>query len=85
MKDVFPFPSVFHIGALDWGPNQEGISWFLNNVWPEIIKKNEKIKFYIAGRNAPQWFIKSLDKSNVEYIGEVDNAYEFMSKKVMNS
>ena len=25
---------LFHLGAMDWGPNKEGIDWFLNEVWP---------------------------------------------------
>lgn len=77
------YPSIFHIGALDWTPNQEGIIWFIRNIWPEILKTHSNLKFYIAGRNAPEWFIKSVNRRNVEYLGEVDNAYEFMQKKAI--
>ena len=27
-KEEIEAASVFHIGALDWAPNQEGIVWF---------------------------------------------------------
>ncbi len=76
------FPSVFHIGALDWLPNQEGILWFLDNVWPKILDKKPQIKFYLAGRNAPGFF-REMKYPNMEFIGEVDDAYKFMRAKAI--
>jgi polysaccharide biosynthesis protein PslH len=77
------FPSLFHIGALDWMPNQEGLLWFFENVWGRILEKHPGLKFYLAGRNAPPKFT-SLPYPNIEYLGEVENAYEFIrSKSVM--
>lgn len=76
------FPSLFHIGALDWMPNQEGLFWFFENVWGKIISKHPDIKFYLAGRNAPEQF-KSLPYPNVIYAGEVDDAYNFIRSKAV--
>jgi glycosyltransferase involved in cell wall biosynthesis len=77
------FPSLFHIGALDWMPNQEGLIWFFENVWGKILEKHPGLRFYLAGRNAPAKFT-SLAYPNVEYLGEVDDAYQFIrSKSVM--
>lgn len=77
------YPSLFHLGALDWPPNQEGLIWFLYNCWDKISENYPKLKFYIAGRNAPDWFIKSIKKKNVEYFGEIDNASDFLSSKAI--
>jgi len=77
------FPSLFHMGALDWPPNQEGISWFIKNIWPGILGKFPDLKFYIAGRNAPVWFVNSLEHKNIIFLGEVENAYEFMQEKAI--
>lgn len=77
------YPSIFHIGALDWIPNQEGIIWFLDNVLPNLLEKHPTLKFYIAGRNAPQSFINKLNKPNIVFVGEVDNAYDFMNSKAV--
>ena len=63
------FPSLFHIGSLDWSPNQEGLIWFLDNCWPVISKKYPELKFYIAGRNAPAWLEKKFDLQNIIYLG----------------
>lgn len=74
-------PSLFHIGSLDWSPNQEGLIWFLDNCWPKIHKAYPELKFYIAGRNAPIWFQRKLGLPNVVFKGEVENAYDFMNSK----
>jgi len=76
------FPSVFHIGALDWIPNQEGLQWFFEEVWGRIMEKHPDVKFYLAGRNAPDHF-RSLSYRNVVFIGEVDDAYEFIRSRAI--
>ncbi len=74
-------PSLFHIGSMEWTPNQEGLVWFLDNCWNEIHKKYPDLKFYVAGRNAPAWLQKKLVAPNVIFEGEVADAYEFMNSK----
>jgi len=76
------FPSVFHIGALDWLPNQEGLIWFFEKVWKKVNEQYPDLKFYLAGRNAPDHF-KSLPYNNVFFLGEVDNAYDFIRSKAV--
>jgi len=75
--------SLFYIGALDWTPNQEGLVWFLENVWKIISKKNKNLSLYIAGRNAPKWFVSKLNYENIFYLGEIDDAYEYMNSKAI--
>ena len=74
------FPSVFHIGAMDWEPNVEGINWFLNKVWDQLHAKHPDLKLYLAGRNMSAE-LKQLKKSNVIIVGEVENAFEFIQSK----
>ena len=76
------FPSVFHIGALDWMPNQEGLLWFFENVWGKILEKHPDLLFYLAGRNAPPQF-RVLPYPNVVFTGEVENAYDFIRSKAV--
>lgn len=77
------FPSLFHLGSMNWMPNEEGIKWFLNSVWPDVNKEFPQLKFYLAGRNMPDWLTQSKI-NNVMVVGEVEDAFEFMrSKSVM--
>ena len=70
-------PSFYHIGSMNWMPNEEGIKWFLNNVWDNFIKKEPDAHLYLAGRHMPKWLIKTK-KTNVHVLGEVDDAQEFI-------
>ena len=74
-----PEPKIFHIGAMDWAPNQEGVLWFLNEVWPAVIEKHPKAKLVLAGKGLD--FYQSIFGNrhpNVDFAGEVGNAIEFM-------
>jgi len=77
------FPSLFHVGALDWAPNQEGLMWFLDNCWPRIHSENQNLKFYLAGRNAPEWLERRFKLEGVEYLGEINDAYDFINSKAV--
>lgn len=81
LKD-YEFPSLFHIGAMNWIPNIEGIRWFLHNVWPEVHKKYPVLSFYLAGREMPDWLTNSKIP-NLQVVGEVDDAYEFINSKAI--
>lgn len=67
----------FFIGGLDWMPNQEGLKWFLEKVWPLFHRKHETATFHIAGRNAPG-FLQHPEIPGVKFHGEVDSAVDFM-------
>lgn len=77
------FPSLFHLGALDWAPNQEGLLWFLEKCWPLLHQQFPQLTFYIAGRNATAAFAKKLQQPGVRYCGEVDDAREFINSKAV--
>lgn len=75
------YPSVFHIGAMDWQPNIEGLQWFLSQVWPKVHAKHPELKIYLAGRNmqTEQW--EQYKALNAVLVGEVENAQEFIQSK----
>jgi glycosyltransferase involved in cell wall biosynthesis len=74
------YPSLCYIGALDWIPNQEGLLWFIDKVWPMLSEKFPELKFNIAGRNAPTWLVSKLKLDNIIFHGEVDDAYTFLNQ-----
>lgn len=72
--------SVFHLGSMDWKPNEEGIDWFLHEVWPIVHSKNPKLTFYLAGRRMPKW-LDLIEIKGVSIVGEVPDAKEFIASK----
>lgn len=74
--------ALFHLGAMDWGPNLEGILWFLKAIWPAIHQRYPKLKFYLAGRNMSDEIAK-MNLPNVVVVGEVPDAIAFMQSKAI--
>lgn len=72
-------PTFYHIGSMNWMPNEEGIRWFLKNVWDKVLKRIPDAKLYLAGRNMPKW-LRKTKKKNVVIVGEVPDAHEFVNK-----
>ena len=72
-------PTFYHIGSMNWMPNEEGIKWLLKNVWDEVHKRIPDAMLYLAGRNMPKW-LKKTKKKNVVVVGEVPDAHEFVNQ-----
>ena len=82
LSSLVPFQNesphnIFFIGALDWMPNQDALKWFIENVWQKLRNATD-ISFSVAGRNAPKDFVDFMKKNHVDYLGEVNDAREFM-------
>jgi glycosyltransferase involved in cell wall biosynthesis len=75
-----PQPSLFHLAAMDWQPNIEGIRWFLQQVWPRVLEKRPACKLYLAGKNMPAWIGKERYQ-NVVVVGEVKDSWEFITQQ----
>jgi glycosyltransferase involved in cell wall biosynthesis len=86
-RDYQPNPASFNralslsfIGSLDWMPNQEGLRWFLEQVWqPVLAPAFPALEFHIAGRTAPVW-LQQLQMERVHFHGEVDSAADFINQ-----
>ena len=77
--EVGDTPTFYHIGSMNWMPNEEAIKWFLKNVWDEVHERIPDAKLYLAGRNMPKWLLKTK-KKNVIVMGEVPDAHEFVNE-----
>ena len=84
--EVYPYkenhnetPSLFHLGSMDWMPNQEAVEWFLENCWYEIKTASPHLKLYLAGRGFPDSL--KINDSNIIYDEAVSNAVDYMQSK----
>jgi glycosyltransferase involved in cell wall biosynthesis len=71
-------PKFYHIGSMNWMPNEEGIRWFIDEVLPKTVEKVCDFVYHLAGRNMPEW-LKELKDPHVDVIGEVPDAKEFVA------
>lgn len=66
----------FHLGAMDWLPNQLGVDWLLNEVWPLVMAKNPNLELHLAGR-AMEKKLTNLKQAGVVVHGSVIDAADF--------
>ena len=71
-----PIDHVFHIGAMDWEPNVQGVQWFLDQVWPTVLRELPEAQLKLAGRK----FNDQLDvqRTNTTVLGEVPDAWDVL-------
>lgn len=77
--EVGDTPTFYHIGSMNWMPNEEAIRWFLKNVWDKVLARVPEAQIYLAGRNMPRWLRKTR-KKNVVVVGEVPDAHAFVNE-----
>ncbi|MBW4442985.1 MAG: glycosyltransferase [Plectolyngbya sp. WJT66-NPBG17] len=70
-----PITKTFDIGIIgswSWKPNEEGLRWFLQTVYPHLP---QSLTIHVAGRGA-DWLMDSYP--NIRYRGFVGDSQEFM-------
>ncbi|NHK28039.1 glycosyltransferase [Parvularcula flava] len=67
--------SLIFTGSMDWRANQDGLMWFLNEVWPLIAEKRPQTSFKVIGKNPPQHLIDAAQNAgaNWTFTGFVDD------------
>lgn len=53
-EDANPEYDIAYVASFDWLPNQQGLRWFLNEVWPLVIQERPGTKFRLGGRDIPK-------------------------------
>jgi polysaccharide biosynthesis protein PslH len=74
-----PKYKLYHIGAMDWQPNIEGVDWFIDEVWPFNLKAEPKMELHLAGKNISSDY--HLPNQRIYCHGEVKDAEEFIAKQ----
>jgi polysaccharide biosynthesis protein PslH len=69
-------PVVF-TGAMDYWPNVDGVTWFVEEMLPELRRRHPGLRFYIVGRN-PSAQVKSLAGPNVVVTGTVPDVRPYL-------
>ena len=71
-------PQFYHIGSMNWMPNEEGIHWFIDHCLDPVVSDTPGFVFHLAGRHMPEW-LKNLKNPHIDVIGEVPDAKEFVA------
>src|SRR5205807_146721 len=74
-------PSLVFTGSMDWMPNQDGILFFLREVYPLIQSKVPNVTLKIVGRKAPASIIEAAGEyPGVTVTGWVDDIRTYLAE-----
>lgn len=76
------FPIFYHLGSMDWMPNEEAIQWFLDDIAELAIEKIPDVRIHLAGRNMQDYFFKQKTK-NLIIEGEVKDPLLYQKDKTI--
>jgi glycosyltransferase involved in cell wall biosynthesis len=66
--------TVLFFGKLDYEPNRRGIEWFLESVWPLVVRDEPRSALRIVGASAPEGLVRTVERTpRAELVGFVDN------------
>jgi glycosyltransferase involved in cell wall biosynthesis len=72
---------ITYIGSLDWEANIDGLRWFIESCWQDILFENPKATLKIIGKGVSEDFKSFCNKfEKIELLGFVDSLEDELSK-----
>jgi len=66
-------PRLVFVGNLNWAPNKDGLSRFLTNIFPKVLKEIPNIELDILGSNLPRIIVNRTKDLPVNFLEEISN------------
>ncbi len=67
------------VGVLDYLPNIDGLSWFVDHVWFELKNLVPSATLEIIGRNSTPSLQKRLERDGIRVVGSVEDVRPFLA------
>ena len=81
--NVKPNSMVF-TGSMDWRPNQDGVKFFIEEVFPLIRSRLADASFVVVGRRPPQWLVDLAARTDgVTVTGTVKDVRPYISQSAL--
>ena len=61
---------VVFVGSMDWQPNIQGVQWFVETIWPDVVAACPDAVFHVVGRRPPA-AIRRLESPQIRVTGDV--------------
>ena len=73
--------TVTHLGTMFWPPNVEGVIWFAQEVFPQVLAQVPEAQFVIVGKNPPQQVHDlSFQTRNIHVTGYVPHPVPYLAE-----
>lgn len=76
--------SMVFTGSMDWRPNQDGVKYFIEEVFPLIRRRVTDATFTVVGRKPPQWLVElAAATDGVTVTGTVDDVRPYIARSAL--
>lgn len=75
-------PYICFMGNLKYYPNYEGLSYFLQNIWPHIKEELKDLEFLIIGKVDKKFINRFKSFKGVKFLNFVDNPYSIIKNSI---
>lgn len=66
--------SLVYVGYLGWEANVLGLLWFIEKVWPELMRQRPELSLKIVGKDADDRLVQIVSQhENITLVGFVDD------------
>lgn len=70
---------LMYVGFLGWEPNVQGLLWFIDRVWPLLIKEHPELEFEIVGKNPDERLCEAVSRHCgirlAGFVADLDSVY----------
>ena len=75
---------VVFTGSLDWFPNEDAMMYFIDEIWPLVLRKFSESRFTIVGRNPSRDLLGMVEKNqSVNVTGTTPDVRPFIDEAVV--
>ncbi|MFT6273926.1 MAG: glycosyltransferase involved in cell wall biosynthesis [Halioglobus sp.] len=68
---------IMYVGFLGWEPNVQGLLWFIDEVWPQLVAQRPGLLFDIVGKNPDERLCEAVGRySGIKLCGFVADLQE---------
>jgi glycosyltransferase involved in cell wall biosynthesis len=68
------------VGGMSWDPNKEAMEYFLDEVWPQVLKMQPSARFEIVGEGTDRLAIAESIRSSVKGHGRVPDIRPYLAR-----
>ncbi len=66
-------PCLAFLGSMDWLPNQDAVTWFIEEILPKLRHTVPELKLMVIGRNPPASLLRmTAEDPGIHFTGTVD-------------
>ncbi len=70
---------ICFVGLLSYGPNADGLRWFVRAILPRIVERYPDVVFTVVGRDAPA-DVRGLASDRIRLTGEVEDVRTWLGR-----